>query len=160
MVSRQLAFKDIHDLFGFRIVVDTIKDCYEVLGIIHSLWKPMPGRFKDYIAMPKENLYQSLHTTVIRQNSMPAEIQIRTFEMHNVCEYGIAAHWSYKEKHREFNSNEMEKFSWIRQMLELQKELEDPNEFLDALKLDLSEEEIFVFTPKGDVKRLASKYSS
>ncbi len=157
MINRQLAFKDIHDLFGFRIVVDSIKDCYEVLGIVHSLWKPMPGRFKDYIAMPKENLYQSLHTTVIRQNSMPAEIQIRTFEMHNVCEYGVAAHWSYKEKNRKFNSNELEKFSWIRQMLELQKDLEDPDEFLDALKLDLSEEEIFVFTPKGDVKRLAAE---
>ena len=117
----------------------------------------MPGRFKDYIAMPKENLYQSLHTTVIRQNSMPAEIQIRTFEMHNVCEYGIAAHWSYKESIENLILMKMEKFSWIRQMLELQKELEDPNEFLDALKLDLSEEEIFVFTPKGDVKRLASE---
>ena len=157
MINRQLAFKDIHDLFGFRIIVDSIKDCYEVLGIVHSLWKPMPGRFKDYIAMPKENLYQSLHTTVIRQNSMPAEIQIRTFEMQNVCEYGIAAHWSYKSQGQKFSSDELEKFAWVRQMLELQKDLKDPSEFLDALKVDLFEEEIFVFTPKGDVKRLASE---
>ena len=117
----------------------------------------MPGRFKDYIAMPKENLYQSLHTTVIRQNSMPAEIQIRTFEMQNVCEYGIAAHWSYKSQGQKFSSDELEKFAWVRQMLELQKDLKDPSEFLDALKVDLFEEEIFVFTPKGDVKRLASE---
>lgn len=156
MIGRQLAFKDIHDLFGFRIVLKTIKDCYEVLGVVHSMWKPMPGRFKDYIAMPKENLYQSLHTTVIRQNGMPAEIQIRTFDMNNVCEYGIAAHWSYKEKNKKFNASELEKFSWLRQMVELQKDLKDPNEFLDALKVDLFEDEIFVFTPKGDVKQLAA----
>lgn len=157
MMGRQLAFSDIHDLFGFRIVLNSIKECYEVLGIVHSMWKPMPGRFKDYIAMPKENLYQSLHTTVIRQNGMPAEIQIRTFDMHNVCEYGIAAHWSYKEKNKKFNASELEKFSWLRQMMEMQKDLKDPNEFLDALKVDLFEEEIFVFTPKGDVKQLAAK---
>ena len=157
MIGRQVAFKDIHDLFGFRIVLSTIKECYEVLGIVHAMWKPMPGRFKDYIAMPKKNLYQSLHTTVIRQNGMPAEIQIRTFDMHNVCEYGIAAHWSYKEKNRKFNASELEKFSWLRQMMELQKDLKDPNEFLDSLKVDLFEDEIFVFTPKGDVKQLAAK---
>lgn len=157
MVGRQLAFKDVHDLFGFRIVLSSIKECYEALGIVHSMWKPMPGRFKDYIAMPKENLYQSLHTTVIRQNGMPAEIQIRTFDMHNVCEFGIAAHWSYKEKNRKFNAGELEKFSWLRQMIEMQNDLKDPNEFLDALKVDLFDDEIFVFTPKGDVKQLTAK---
>ena len=157
MMGRQLAFKDIHDLFGFRIVLNSIKECYEVLGIVHSMWKPMPGRFKDYIAMPKENLYQSLHTTVIRQNGMPSEIQIRTFDMNNVCEYGIAAHWSYKEKNKKFNASELEKFSWLRQMMEMQKDLKDPNEFLDSLKVDLFEDEIFIFTPKGDVKQLAAK---
>ncbi|MBC62427.1 MAG: GTP pyrophosphokinase [Zetaproteobacteria bacterium] len=154
MVSRQLAFKDIHDLFGFRILVESVKDCYEVLGIVHSMWKPMPGRFKDYIAMPKANLYQSLHTTVIRPNGQPAEIQIRTFNMHDVCEYGIAAHWSYKEKTKQLKSDHIERFSWLRQMVELQQELKDPNEFLAAVKVDLFDEEIFVFTPKGDVIQL------
>lgn len=157
MVGRQLAFKDVHDLFGFRIVLSSIKECYEALGIVHSMWKPMPGRFKDYIAMPKENLYQSLHTTVVRQNGMPAEIQIRTSEMNSICEFGIAAHWSYKEKNRKFNANELEKFSWLKQMIEMQNDLKDPNEFLDALKVDLFDDEIFVFTPKGDVKQLTAK---
>ena len=155
MVDRQLSFRDIHDLFGFRIIVNSVKDCYEALGIVHAMWKPMPGRFKDYIAMPKANLYQSLHTTVIRPNGTPAEIQIRTLDMHNVCEFGIAAHWSYKENKRMMKASDLERFSWMRQMMELQRELKDPGEFLAAVKVDLFDEEIFVFTPKGDVKQLA-----
>ncbi|NRA44721.1 MAG: bifunctional (p)ppGpp synthetase/guanosine-3',5'-bis(diphosphate) 3'-pyrophosphohydrolase [Oligoflexales bacterium] len=157
MVDRQLAFEDIHDLFAFRIIVDSIKDCYEALGVIHAMWKPMPGRFKDYIAMPKANLYQSLHTTVIRPNGTPAEIQIRTHDMHSICEFGIAAHWSYKEKTpAPAKATDFKSFSWLRQMMELHHDVKDPNEFLDAVKVDLFDEEIFVFTPKGDVIQLAS----
>jgi guanosine-3',5'-bis(diphosphate) 3'-pyrophosphohydrolase len=148
MIDRHIAFEDIHDLFGFRIIVDTIRDCYEALGVVHAIWKPLPGRFKDYIAMPKANLYQSLHTTVVRPQGMPAEIQIRTYEMHEVCEFGVAAHWAYKEK-KDPN------LSWLNQMMEIQKDVKNPNEFLNAIKVDLVEEEIFVFTPKGDVIQLA-----
>lgn len=152
MLERKLEFEDIHDLFAFRIIVDSIKDCYEALGIVHAMWKPMPGRFKDYIAMPKANLYQSLHTTVIRPNGEPAEIQIRTREMQKVCEYGIAAHWAYKEKSdKSINDDDMQKFSWLRQIVQWQQELKDPDEFLEAVKVDLFDEEIFVFTPRGDV---------
>ena len=152
MIERKLGFEDIHDLFAFRIVVDSIKDCYEALGVVHAKWKPMPGRFKDYIAMPKANLYQSLHTTVIRPNGEPAEIQIRTHEMQSVCEYGIAAHWAYKEqKDQNMAGEDLQKFSWLRQIVQWQSELKDPDEFLEAVKVDLFDEEIFVFTPKGDV---------
>lgn len=151
MVERNLAFEDIHDLFAFRIIVDGIKDCYEALGVVHAMWKPMPGRFKDYIAMPKANLYQSLHTTVIRPNGEPAEIQIRTREMHEICEFGVAAHWSYKERSSNSGPAGMEKFSWLRQIVQYQSELKDANEFMEAVKVDLFDEEIFVFTPKGDV---------
>lgn len=151
MVERRLDFEDIHDLFGFRIIVKTIRDCYEALGIVHAMWTPMPGKFKDYIAIPKPNLYQSLHTTVVRPNGDTAEIQIRTADMHYVCEYGIAAHWAYKENKDLKQDSYMEKFSWLRRILEWQKELKDPNEFLEAVKIDLFDEEIFVFTPKGDV---------
>jgi GTP diphosphokinase / guanosine-3',5'-bis(diphosphate) 3'-diphosphatase len=156
MIDRELDFEDIHDLFAFRILVDSVKDCYEALGVVHAMWKPMPGRFKDYIAMPKANLYQSLHTTVIRPNGEPIEIQIRTIEMHQTCEYGVAAHWSYKEKGSAKNDSEsnLDKFSWLRQIMEWQSELTDPDEFLEAVKIDLFEEEIFVFTPKGDVIQL------
>lgn len=156
MVERGLEFEDIHDLFAFRIVVDSVKDCYEALGIVHAMWKPMPGRFKDYIAMPKANLYQSLHTTVIRPNGEPAEIQIRTHEMNQTCELGVAAHWMYKERSSPDGKNDtdLKKFSWLRQIMEWQKELKDPDEFLEAVKVDLFEEEIFVFTPKGDVIQL------
>ncbi|SMF33998.1 RelA/SpoT family protein [Pseudobacteriovorax antillogorgiicola] len=152
MVDRRLDFEDIHDLFAFRIIVDSIKDCYEALGVVHAMWKPMPGRFKDYIAMPKANMYQSLHTTVIRPNGEPAEIQIRTREMHETCEFGVAAHWAYKDKdNKQVGSTDMEKFSWLRQIVQWQSELKDPDEFLEAVKVDLFDEEIFVFTPKGDV---------
>ncbi len=155
MVDRRLNFEDIHDLFAFRIIVNSIKDCYEALGVVHAMWKPMPGRFKDYIAMPKANMYQSLHTTVIRPNGEPAEIQIRTKEMHETCEFGVAAHWSYKEMGKGGTGTaDMEKFSWLRQILQWQSELKDPDEFLEAVKVDLFDEEIFVFTPKGDVLSL------
>ncbi len=164
MVERHLAFEDVHDLFAFRIIVDSVKDCYEALGVVHATWKPMPGRFKDYIAMPKANMYQSLHTTVIRQSGEPAEIQIRTHEMHETCEYGIAAHWSYKEKGSGSNASadpkaqnpDMKKFAWLRQIMEWQTELKDPEEYLEAVKVDLFDDEIFIFTPKGDVIRLPS----
>lgn len=155
MIDRRISFEDIHDLFAFRIIVGSVKECYEALGVIHAMWKPMPGRFKDYIAMPKANLYQSLHTTVIRPNGSPAEIQIRTEEMHKVCEFGVAAHWSYKEKESDVKNADFERFGWLRQMMELQDDVKDPDEFLDAVKVDLFEEEIFVFTPKGDVIQLA-----
>lgn len=155
MIERHLDFEDIHDLFAFRIIVKNIKDCYEALGVVHAMWKPMPGRFKDYIAMPKANLYQSLHTTVVRPNGEPAEIQIRTKEMHETCEYGVAAHWAYKEKDEKVMGNtDLGKFSWLRQIVQWQSELKDPDEFLEAVKVDLFDEEIFVFTPKGDVMSL------
>jgi GTP pyrophosphokinase len=154
MVDRHLDFEDIHDLFAFRIIVHNIKDCYEALGVVHAMWKPMPGRFKDYIAMPKANMYQSLHTTVVRPNGEPAEIQIRTREMHETCEFGVAAHWAYKDKDRNLANGDMQKFSWLRQIVEWQSELKDPDEFLEAVKVDLFDEEIFVFTPKGDVLSL------
>jgi guanosine-3',5'-bis(diphosphate) 3'-pyrophosphohydrolase len=159
MHDRSLQFEDIHDLFAFRIIVDSIKDCYEALGVVHAMWKPMPGRFKDYIAMPKANMYQSLHTTVIRPSGDPCEIQIRTREMHEVCEYGVAAHWNYKERGSTFArpTPESQKMAWLNQIVEWQKELKDPDEFLEAVKVDLFEEEIFVFTPKGDVIQLPIK---
>ena len=133
MIERHLTFEEVHDLFAFRIIVDTVKDCYEALGVVHAMWKPMPGRFKDYIAMPKANLYQSLHTTVIRPNGEPAEIQIRTHEMHETCESGIAAHWSYKDKGSGSNAPadpkaqnpDLKKFAWLRQMMEWQTELKE-----------------------------------
>jgi guanosine-3',5'-bis(diphosphate) 3'-pyrophosphohydrolase len=158
MIDRKIDFEDIHDLFAFRIVVDSVKDCYEALGIVHAMWKPMPGRFKDYIAMPKANMYQSLHTTVIRPNGEPAEIQIRTKEMQRVCEFGVAAHWAYKEQgDTSLTGADSQKFSWLRQIVQWQSELKDPDEFLEAVKVDLFDEEIFVFTPKGDVISLPLK---
>ncbi len=159
MHDRGLQFEDVHDLFAFRIIVDSIKDCYEALGVVHAMWKPMPGRFKDYIAMPKANMYQSLHTTVIRPSGEPCEIQIRTREMHEVCEYGVAAHWNYKERGSTSHkpTPDSQKMAWLNQIVEWQKELKDPDEFLEAVKVDLFDEEIFVFTPKGDVIQLPIK---
>ena len=159
MIDRKLNFEDIHDLFAFRIIVGSIKDCYEALGIIHAVWKPMPGRFKDYIAMPKANLNQSLHTTVIRPSGEPAEIQIRTADMHERSEYGIAAHAYYKEsigknKPPRADATDTKSFTWLRQIMQWQSELTDPEEFLEAVKVELFEEEIFVFTPRGDVIQL------
>jgi len=152
MVVRGRDFNDIYDLVGIRVLVNDVKDCYAVLGSIHARWSPVPGRFKDYIAMPKFNLYQSLHTTVIGPDGKAIEIQIRTFEMHSRAEFGIAAHWKYKQG-SEANSNSPQML-WLRQLHEWQKETEDPSEFLEALRFDLGSPEVFVFTPKGSVVAL------
>ncbi|MDY4883940.1 MAG: bifunctional (p)ppGpp synthetase/guanosine-3',5'-bis(diphosphate) 3'-pyrophosphohydrolase, partial [Anaerovibrio sp.] len=143
---------EIYDLSAVRVLVHNVKDCYAVLGVIHAMWKPIPGRFKDYIAMPKTNGYQSLHTTVMTRG-YPLEIQIRTFAMHKVSEYGVAAHWKYKEAGRSVGAgNDYEKkISWLRQMMNLQHEVNDPTEYLEALKMDIFSDEVFVFTPNGDV---------
>lgn len=152
MVVRGREFNEIYDLVGIRVLVNDVRDCYAVLGSIHARWSPVPGRFKDYIAMPKFNLYQSLHTTVIGPNGKAIEIQIRTYEMHSRAEFGIAAHWKYKQGgDPEGNSPEM---LWLRQLHEWQKETEDPSEFLEALRFDLGSPEVFVFTPKGSVVAL------
>ena len=143
----------IYDLFAIRVIVDSVKDCYAVLGLVHELYKPMPGRFKDYISMPKPNMYQSLHSTLIGPEGIPFEVQIRTWEMHRIAEVGIAAHWKYKEGGRQ-NDALVEKLAWLRQLLDWQKETTDPDEFMENLKIDLFTDEVFVFTPKGDVKCL------
>lgn len=159
MVNQNKTIDQIYDLFAVRIKVDTVKDCYAALGIIHEMYKPIPGRFKDYIAMPKQNMYQSLHTTLIGPEGHPFEIQIRTFEMHKVAEYGIAAHWKYKENNNTPGLNkEEEKLSWLREILEWQRDMDDNKEFLSLLKtnLDLFAEQVYCFTPNGDVKNLAN----
>ncbi len=159
MVNQNKTIDQIYDLFAVRIKVDTVKDCYAALGIIHEMYKPIPGRFKDYIAMPKPNMYQSLHTTLIGPEGHPFEIQIRTFEMHRVAEYGIAAHWKYKEdKNTKGVNKEEEKLSWLREVLEWQRDMDDNKEFLSLLKtnLDLFAEQVYCFTPNGDVKNLAN----
>lgn len=154
MMNRGKDFSEIYDLIALRIIVDSIKDVYGALGTVHSLYKPIPGRFKDYVAMPKFNMYQSLHTTVIGPSGRPLEIQIRTEEMHRMAEYGVAAHWRYKEGVASTDQTFDERLAWLRQMLEWQTDMKDPNEFMEALKIDLFEEEVFVFTPKGDVRSL------
>lgn len=143
---------EIFDLIGIRIIVESVRSCYAVLGIVHTMWKPIPGRFKDYIAMPKPNMYQSLHTTVIGETGKPFEIQIRTYEMDRVAEYGIAAHWKYKEGVS--NDQEDVKLSWLRHTIEIQKDMKDPKEFMETLKVDLFANQVFVFTPRGDVMEL------
>ncbi len=150
MYLQNKAFEQIFDVTAVRVIVDSVKDCYGVLGIVHTLWKPIPGRFKDYIAMPKPNMYQSIHTTVIGPDGEPFEVQIRTREMHRTSEFGIAAHWKYKEG-RTSQSEFDEKFKWLRQMLEWQNEVKDTREFMETLKIDLVIDEVYVFTPKGDV---------
>jgi GTP pyrophosphokinase len=164
MSEKQMEFEDIYDLFALRVIVSNVSECYETLGIVHSMYKPVPGRFKDYIAMPKANLYQSLHTTIVAARGELLEVQIRTSEMHFIAENGIAAHWAYKEKRssREQNrsgdepmsQSDLEKFNWLKQIVRHQKELSDPNEFLEAVKVDLFDDEVYVFSPKGDVFEL------
>ncbi|MBI2360844.1 MAG: bifunctional (p)ppGpp synthetase/guanosine-3',5'-bis(diphosphate) 3'-pyrophosphohydrolase, partial [Deltaproteobacteria bacterium] len=150
MESQNLLYDQIYDLVAFRILVDTVRECYEALGVIHAHWKPVPGRFKDYIALPKHNMYQSLHTSVIGPHGERVEIQIRTHEMHRVAEEGIAAHWRYKEG-KDFEFTDIQRFTWLRQLLEWQQNLKDPQEFLNSIKEDLFSEEVYVFTPKGDL---------
>ncbi|HEY1693829.1 MAG TPA: bifunctional (p)ppGpp synthetase/guanosine-3',5'-bis(diphosphate) 3'-pyrophosphohydrolase [Polyangiaceae bacterium] len=153
MKAQQTGLEGIHDLIAFRVVVESVSDCYATLGVIHSQWTPVPGRFKDYIALPKPNMYQSLHTTVIGPGRERIEIQIRTHEMHRVAERGIAAHWKYKERGGGgIADQDAARFSWLRQLLEWQKELKDPAEFLEGVKIDLFQDEVYVFTPKGDVR--------
>ena len=158
MVNQDKTLDQIYDLFAVRIIVDSVKDCYAALGLIHEMYKPIPGRFKDYIAMPKPNMYQSLHTTLIGPSGQPFEIQIRTFEMHKTAEYGIAAHWKYKEdpNGKNIENNEEAKLTWLRQILEWQRDMSDNKEFMSLLKndLDLFSESVYCFTPAGDVKNL------
>ena len=154
MTRKGREFNEIYDLTAMRVIVDSVKDCYGAVGVIHSLWKPLPGRFKDFVAMPKFNMYQSLHTTVIGPEGRPLEIQIRTREMHDMAEYGIAAHWLYKQDPTATGADG--RLKWLRRLLDWQQELSDPREFMDALKVDLFEDEVFVFTPKGEVKSLAA----
>ena len=161
MVNQDKTIDQIYDLFAVRILVDTVKDCYAALGVIHEMYKPIPGRFKDYIAMPKPNMYQSLHTTLIGPNGQPFEIQIRTYEMHRTAEYGIAAHWKYKESSdgkAPVGKSEEEKLNWLRQILEWQRDMSDNKEFMSLLKndLDLFADSVYCFTPQGDVKTLPS----
>ncbi len=173
MIVRGRDFAEIYDLVGIRVLVDTVRDCYAALGTIHARWNPVPGRFKDYIAMPKFNMYQSLHTTVIGPGGKPVELQIRTFDMHRRAEYGIAAHWKYKQRavagaskvrtdtpthgRQHDKADAVNEMAWLRQLLDWQKETEDPSEFLESLRFDLSSNEVFVFTPKGDVIALPAQ---
>lgn len=159
MIKQQKELSEIYDLVAVRVIVETVRECYGVLGVVHTLWKPIPGRFKDYIAMPKPNMYQSLHTTVIGPRGEPFEVQIRTWEMHRTAEYGIAAHWRYKEGKGGpgFEQDDFEKkLSWLRQVLDLQQEVHDAREFMESLRIDLFSDRVYVFTPKGDVVELPS----
>lgn len=153
MNRQQKSLSEIFDLNAVRVIVDSVRDCYAVLGVIHTLWKPIPGRFKDYIAMPKQNMYQSIHTTVINEAGNPFEVQIRTWEMHKTAEYGIAAHWRYKEG-KSGDADFDKKVEWLRQILEWQQDLRDAQEFMDSVKLDLFNDTVYVFSPKGDIYEL------
>ncbi|HEY3208756.1 MAG TPA: bifunctional (p)ppGpp synthetase/guanosine-3',5'-bis(diphosphate) 3'-pyrophosphohydrolase [Actinomycetota bacterium] len=154
MVLRGKEFNEIYDLVGIRVMVDSVRDCYAALGALHALWRPVPGRFKDYIAMPKFNMYQSLHTTVIGPEGRPLEIQIRTSQMHRTAEYGIAAHWRYKDRGSKKTADDQAEMAWLGRVLEWQQEMADPREFMEGLKINLYEGQVFVFTPKGDVVNL------
>lgn len=154
MERQNIPFSEVHDLVAFRLLVDSVPQCYEALGLLHALWKPVPGRFKDYVAMPKQNNYQSLHTTVVGPHGMRCEFQIRTKSMHDVAERGIAAHWRYKESGSKLADSDEMKFKWVRQLLEWQRELDEPVEFLDTIKLDLFADDIYIFTPNGDLREL------
>jgi len=157
MIKQKKEFHELYDIVAMRLKVNSNSDCYEALGIVHAIWKPVPGRFKDYIAMPKPNLYQSLHTTVIGPEGYPLEIQIRTHDMHRIAEYGIAAHWTYKEKvagkNQDKNTQNVQ-LAWLKQLIEWQQDLNDAQEYLNTVKVDLFADEVFVFTPKGDVYAL------
>jgi len=153
MQRQGLSLDQVHDLVAFRVILKSVRDCYAVLGLIHSIWKPVPGRFKDYISMPKANMYQSLHTTVIGPDGERIEIQIRTEEMHEINEYGIAAHWKYKDGSN-LSERDADRFRWLRQILDWQKELKDPREFMASLRFDLFQDEVYVFTPRGEVREL------
>ncbi len=159
MIVKGKDFDDIHDLVGIRILCDEVRDCYAAVGVVHSLWQPMAGRFKDYIAQPRYGVYQSLHTTVVGPDGKPLEVQIRTQDMHRTAEFGIAAHWRYKETRGKHSgdSTEVDDMAWMRQLLDWQREAADPAEFLESLRFDLKSPEIFVFTPKGDVITLPQK---
>ncbi len=159
MKRDNITLDQVYDLFALRIIVNSVKDCYAALGVVHDLYTPMPGRFKDYIAVPKPNMYQSIHTTLLGPNGTPFEVQVRTWDMHQVAEFGIAAHWAYKEANNKTGkkSNVVvtdDKLAWLRETLEWQKEMQDPNEFLKTLKTELFEDEVYVFTPKGEIKTL------
>src|SRR5881398_3713775 len=160
MTKKGREFNEIYDLTAMRVIVGSVKDCYGAVGVIHSLWKPLPGRFKDFVAMPKFNMYQSLHTTVIGPEGRPLEIQIRISEMHDLAEFGVAAHWIYKvdpsKQRQPAAQSGDEKMKWLRSMLDWQQDLSDPQDFMESLKVDLFDEEVFVFTPKGEVKSLAA----
>ncbi|HET8716144.1 MAG TPA: bifunctional (p)ppGpp synthetase/guanosine-3',5'-bis(diphosphate) 3'-pyrophosphohydrolase, partial [Nocardioidaceae bacterium] len=160
MIVRGREFSDIYDLVGIRILVDSDRDCYAALGVLHSRWNPVLGRFKDYVAMPKFNMYQSLHTTVIGPQGKPVELQIRTYSMHRRAEYGVAAHWKYKEDGRAGNDTDkrgdLDDMSWVRQLLDWQSEVEDPGEFLESLRFEMNQAQVYVFTPRGDVIALPS----
>src|SRR3712207_9000750 len=151
MTKKGREFNEIYDLTAMRVIVGSVKDTYGAVGVIHSLWKPLPGRFKDFIAMPKFNMYQSLHTTVIGPEGLPLEIQIRTREMHDMAEFGVAAHWIYKQDRKSpAAASGDDKLKWLRHVLDLQQELRDPAEFMETLKVDLFEDEVLVFPPKGE----------
>jgi len=152
MRQQQIEFEQVHDFVAFRVLVENVSDCYAALGVVHSQWTPIPGRFKDYIALPKPNMYQSLHTTVIGPGHRRIEVQIRTFDMHRTAEFGIAAHWTYKQRTGGIDPKDAARFAWLRELMEFQQEVRDPAEFLESVKVDLFPDEVYVFTPKGDVK--------
>jgi len=152
MKNTGVGFEQVHDFVAFRVITESVADCYATLGVIHSEWTPVPGRFKDYVALPKSNMYQSLHTTVIGPGNRRVEVQIRTHEMHRTADYGIAAHWQYKDHTGGIDPKDAARFVWLRQLMEFQKEVADPEEFYESVKVDLFPEDVYVFTPKGDVK--------